>query len=82
MNANQLEGKWKQLKGTAKEKWGKLTNDDWDQIAGKRDQLVGKVQERYGMAQEEAKKKCDDWILGLKDSDFEVEREERPRKTA
>jgi uncharacterized protein YjbJ (UPF0337 family) len=82
MNANQLEGKWKQLKGTAKQKWGKLTNDDWDQIAGKREQLVGKLQERYGLAQEEAQKKCDDWIQGLNDSDFEVAREERPRKTA
>lgn len=82
MNANQLEGKWKQLKGTAKQKWGKLTNDDWDQIAGKREQLVGKLQERYGMAQEEAQKKCDEWVQSLTESDFEMERAQRPRKIA
>ena len=82
MNANQLAGKWKQLKGTAKQKWGKLTNDDWDMIAGRREQLTGKLQERYGMAQEEAGRKCDEWIQRLTDSDFEVVQAERPRKTA
>ena len=47
MNWDQIDGKWKQISGRAKEKWGKLTDDDLDIIAGKRDQLVGKVQ---GMA--------------------------------
>ncbi len=56
MNQDQLEGKWKQFRGKAKEKWGKLTEDDLDVVAGKRDQLVGKVQERYGIAREEAEK--------------------------
>lgn len=54
MNQDQLEGKWKQFRGKAKEKWGRLTDDDLDVIAGKRDQLIGKVQERYGIAREEA----------------------------
>ena len=56
MNWDQIEGKWKQATGVIKEQWGKLTNDDLDTIAGKRDQLVGKVQERYGIAKEEAEK--------------------------
>lgn len=56
MNQDQMEGKWKQFKGKAKEQWGKLTDDDLDVIAGKRDQLIGKVQERYGIAREEAEK--------------------------
>jgi uncharacterized protein YjbJ (UPF0337 family) len=56
MNQDQMEGKWKQYKGKAKEQWGKLTDDDLDIIAGKRDQLIGKVQERYGIAREEAEK--------------------------
>lgn len=43
-----LEGKWKQLRGKAKEEWGKLTDDDLAAIDGKRDQLAGKLQERYG----------------------------------
>ena len=56
MNSDQFEGKWKQMKGAVKEKWGKLTNDDLDVINGKQDQLVGKIQERYGLTKEEAAK--------------------------
>ena len=56
MNWDQVAGNWKQFKGQVKEKWCKLTDDDLDVIAGKRDQLVGKVQERYGITKEEAEK--------------------------
>ena len=62
MNKDILEGKWEQLKGKAKEKWGELTNDDWDVIAGKRDQLAGRIQERYGRTKEEAEKEVDEWL--------------------
>ncbi|QDU54383.1 CsbD family protein [Aeoliella mucimassa] len=61
MNWDQVEGKWKQASGAAKEKWGKLTDDDLQQIDGKRDQLVGKVQERYGIAREEADKQVEEF---------------------
>lgn len=61
MNWDQIEGKWKQLRGNAKEQWGKLTDDDLDVMAGKRDQLIGKVQEKYGIAKEEAERQVDDW---------------------
>lgn len=61
MNQDKLEGKWKQFKGKAKENWGKLTDDDLDVIAGKRDQLVGKVQERYGIAREEAERQVNEF---------------------
>ena len=47
MDWNRIEGSWKQVKGKVKEKWGKLTDDDLNVIAGKRDQLEGKIQERY-----------------------------------
>lgn len=50
---NQLKGEWRQLRGKVKEQWGKLTNDDLDVIAGKRDQLIGTLQVRYGKAQDE-----------------------------
>lgn len=53
MNDNRLQGEWKQVRGKVQEQWGKLTNDDLDVIAGKRDQLVGRLQERYGVAQDE-----------------------------
>ena len=50
MNWDQIEGKWKQLKGQAQQKWGDLTDDDLDVVNGEREKLVGRVQERYGIA--------------------------------
>jgi uncharacterized protein YjbJ (UPF0337 family) len=61
MNKDEIGGNWKQLKGKAKEKWGKLTDDDMTVIEGKRDQLVGKIQERYGYAKDQAEKEVADW---------------------
>jgi uncharacterized protein YjbJ (UPF0337 family) len=61
MNRDQVEGKWKQVKGTLREKWGKFTDDDVNVIAGNRDKLVGLLQERYGMAREEAQREADQW---------------------
>ena len=62
MNSEQLQGKWKQMKGSVKEQWGKLTDDDVDIINGQSDQLVGKIQERYGIAKEEAQRQVDEWM--------------------
>ena len=62
MNWDQIEGKWKQLKGSAQVQWGKLTDDDLDQIKGNRDRFAGKLQERYGLAKEEAQKMADGWL--------------------
>jgi uncharacterized protein YjbJ (UPF0337 family) len=50
MNWDQIEGKWKQLTGSARERWGKLTDDDVQALTGQKDHLVGKIQERYGIA--------------------------------
>jgi uncharacterized protein YjbJ (UPF0337 family) len=61
MNWDRVEGKWKQLRGTARAKWGRLTDDDLDLIAGHRDQLIGRLQERYGIARDEAEKQTDEW---------------------
>src|SRR5437764_14220131 len=63
---DQLAGQWKQFKGNVKKDWGKLTDDDLEQIAGKRDIMAGKVQERYGYAKEEANRKIDEWANKLK----------------
>jgi uncharacterized protein YjbJ (UPF0337 family) len=65
MNADQLEGKWKQVKGEVREKWGKLTDDDILVIGGRQDQLIGRVQERYGMATEAATKEVDTFLKHL-----------------
>lgn len=71
MNTDQFEGKWKQLKGKAKEQFGKLTDDDIQTINGKRDVLIGKLQERYGYAREEAQKRADEWMGTMQDKDME-----------
>jgi uncharacterized protein YjbJ (UPF0337 family) len=65
MNSDQLEGKWKQVKGSVKERWGKLTDDDIDVIDGKHDQLVGTIQERYGIARDAAEKQVKEWNATL-----------------
>ena len=62
MNEDTLKGQWTQLKGKVREKWGKLTNDDLDQIQGRSQQLVGRIQERYGVARDEAEKQVNDWM--------------------
>lgn len=61
MNWDIIEGKWEQVKGSVKEKWGDLTDDDLTQIAGKKDKLAGKLQEKYGWTKEEVEKNLDDF---------------------
>ena len=61
INWDIIEGKWNEYKGKAQAQWGKLTDDDLDVIAGKREQMVGKLQERLGIAQDEAEKQVKDW---------------------
>ncbi|MGI8961241.1 MAG: CsbD family protein [Bryobacteraceae bacterium] len=61
MNSDQFEGKWKQLKGQVKQRWGKLTDDDVTALGGKKDELIGKIQERYGITREQAEKEADEW---------------------
>jgi uncharacterized protein YjbJ (UPF0337 family) len=61
MNWDRIEGNWKQLKGKVREQWGKLTDDQFDNIAGKRDRLAGSLQESYGIAQDEAEKQIKDF---------------------
>ena len=61
MNEDTIKGNWKQFKGNLKEQWGKLTDDDFDVIDGRREQLLGKLQERQGLAREAAEKQTSDW---------------------
>jgi uncharacterized protein YjbJ (UPF0337 family) len=65
MNWDTISGQWKQVKGKAKEKWGKLTDDELDVVGGKRDQLIGKIQERYGLQKDQAEKEVDQWVSGI-----------------
>ncbi|MBI2853750.1 MAG: CsbD family protein [Chloroflexi bacterium] len=63
MNKGTLKGNWKELKGLAKERWGKLTDDDLKVVDGQYDQLVGRIQKRYGANKEEAQKMVDEWQM-------------------
>jgi uncharacterized protein YjbJ (UPF0337 family) len=56
MNAEQIKGQWLQIKGEIRKQWGKLTDDELDQIAGEKDVLVGMLQKKYGITKEEAEK--------------------------
>ena len=75
MNWDQIEGKWKQFTGSAREHRGKLTDDDWQTVAGKKDQLVGRIQERYGIAKAEAERQAEDWSRALRESEGETRTE-------
>jgi uncharacterized protein YjbJ (UPF0337 family) len=61
MNEDTFKGQWMQLKGKIREQWGKLTDDDVDQIQGRSEQLIGKLQNRYGIARDEAQRQFDSW---------------------
>jgi uncharacterized protein YjbJ (UPF0337 family) len=76
MNWDQIEGKWKQVKGSAKQQWAKLTDDDLTYVSGKKDELVGRIQERYGITRDEAQKQADLWSKEL-----QVEAEQERRAT-
>jgi uncharacterized protein YjbJ (UPF0337 family) len=69
MNWDRVEGNWKQVKGKVKEQWGKLTDDEIDQIAGKRDQLLGKIQNSYGIGLVAADRQLRDWESRQSDLD-------------
>jgi len=74
MNWDRIEGNWKQIKGKAKVQWGKLTDDDFDVIAGNKDQLVGKIQESYGISKDEAEKQVELFGGKFRDDDFTNQR--------
>jgi len=78
MNWDEVSGKWNQLKGSTKERWGKLTDDDLKMIDGKRDRMVGKIQERYGITKEKAEEQIRDWEFQVRSEN----EEETPKRRA
>jgi uncharacterized protein YjbJ (UPF0337 family) len=64
MNDDILKGNAKQLRGQMREWWGKLTDDDLEQVAGQKDKLIGKLQERYGYSREQAQQEVDRRMAG------------------
>ncbi len=61
MNRDIIAGQWNRIKGEIRERWGKLTDDDLDQIAGRRDQLIGAIQIRYGRDREAVEEELKEW---------------------
>jgi len=74
MNKDIFEGKWKQVRGQAREWWGKLTDQDLDKIAGKYENFIGVMQEKYGYTREHAEEEFDrrlkEYEAHQKKSDF------------
>lgn len=62
MNWDQIQGKWKQLKGDARSEWGELTDDDVDRAQGDRETLEGILQEKYGKTKAEVRDEVDQWM--------------------
>jgi uncharacterized protein YjbJ (UPF0337 family) len=67
MNWTQIEGRWEHLKGDARAKWGKLTDDDLTVVRGRAEQLIGKIVARYGIKREQAQQQVDEWAARLHD---------------
>jgi uncharacterized protein YjbJ (UPF0337 family) len=65
MNSDVIKGKWKQINGRIKERWGNLTDDDLDVAEGHSDYLAGKLQERYGWTKEKAQDELRDFSSKL-----------------
>lgn len=66
MNWDQIEGNWKQFKGSARARWGEISGDELDQAAGNRERLEGLIQEKYGKSKAEAQAEVDAWMAEQK----------------
>ena len=66
MNEDILKGKWKEIKGSVKQQWGNLTDDDLTQIEGKQEKLVGILQQKYGYSKDRAQQEYNKFIDGFK----------------
>jgi len=62
VNNDMIKGQWKQVSGTLKENWGKLTDDDLQEINGSLEKFQGKMQEKYGMTKDEAQREFEKLI--------------------
>jgi len=62
MNWDQVSGNWKELKGKLRSKWARLTDDDLENISGKKDVLLGRLQQRYGFHKDRAEREIDAFL--------------------
>ena len=71
MDWDRISGDWTQWKGRVRERWGKLTDDHLDVVAGRRDQLAGRIQEVYGLSKEETERQLNNWQRNLATGEFD-----------
>ena len=71
MNWDRIAGDWEQWKGRVQERWGRLTDDHLDVIAGRRDQLAGRIREIYGLSNEAAERQLRNWERQLAVDEFD-----------
>jgi uncharacterized protein YjbJ (UPF0337 family) len=62
MHWDEVQGRWTEMTGKVRERWGQLTDDDVDEAAGDREQFEDKIQQRYGRTKEEARQEVDEWM--------------------
>lgn len=62
MNKDIVKGKWHEIKGKLKQKWGKLTDDQIGQMEGSYEELEGVLQKQYGYQKDQAKKEIDTFL--------------------
>ena len=67
MSWDQVQSKWMQMRGSLRHRWGRLTEDDLDVIAGNRDIFIGRVQERYSISRDEARQRIEEWLQPLQE---------------
>jgi uncharacterized protein YjbJ (UPF0337 family) len=62
MNEDIIKGKWQEIKGRVKEKWGKLTDNGHVEIEGKGEKLLGLLRKRYGYVRDKAEPEYKDTV--------------------
>ena len=67
MDWDRLQAKWPQMRGALRHRWGRLTEDDLDMIAGHRESFISRVQERYSIPRLEAQQRIEEWLWTLQD---------------
>ena len=72
MNKDTFKGQWHQLKGQVRKQWGKLTDDDLDQIRGDAEILAGKLQERYGRSKDQISPEVDRFLEAQQENEKEA----------
>lgn len=59
MTTDTFEGQWRQMRGELRSWWGRISDNDFEKVAGKKDRLIGMLQEKYGYTREAAQQEME-----------------------